>query len=332
MLEKFCTWMFRWRKVLIPAVLVMTIIYPRMISNAYTMRITIVAMMYASLVISLNLITGMLGQMSFGHAAFWGLGSYTAAILSTRLGWGSEITFPAAIVVSGLFGALLGLPVLKLKGYYFTIVTMVFNEIIRVILFNWMSLTNGPLGILRIPRPSFFGFQIRSQMAFFYLALIILIITILVVSNITNSRVGYAILAIRDDEIAAASNGINVFRYKVTTFVVASSLAGLAGAFYAQYTNYIDPNAFSGLQSNEMIVMVIFGGLGNIFGSIFAAIVLSILPEVLRTFAMYRQIIYGILLVLMMLIRPQGLFGDIRFKYLGQRAGLYNGKTPAKPA
>lgn len=322
MLEKFCTWLYRWQKVLIPAVLLLAVLLPQFVTNEYIMRIAIIALMYSMLAISLNLMTGILGQMSFGHAAFWGIGAYTAAILTSRFGVGSELALPAAAIVAGLFGVLLGMPTLKLKGYYFTIVTMVFCEIIRVVEINWMSLTNGPLGILNIPRPSFFGFKLASQSAYYYLILVMVLLTVLVVSNLTNSRTGHAILAVRDDEIAAESSGINVFRTKIIAFVVSAMLAGLAGGFFAQYQTYIDPTSFTGQQSNEILVMVIFGGLGNVFGSIIGAVVLSILPEVLRGFAVYRQIIYGILLVVMMLVRPQGMFGSIRFKYLGQRLQL----------
>lgn len=329
MLEKFCSWLYSKQKVLLPAVLVIALIFPQIIKNEYIMRIAIIALMYSMLAVSLNLMTGILGQMSFGHAAFWGIGAYTSAILSTRFGLGTEVTMIASAVVAGLFGILLGIPTLKLSGYYFTIVTMVFCEIIRVVELNWMSLTRGPLGILGIPRPSFFGLPLRSQTAYFHLILILLILTVVVVSNLSNSRIGYAIYAVRDDEIAAASNGINIFRVKIITFAVSAMLAGVAGSFFAHYQTYIDPSSFSGLQSNEMLVMVIFGGLGNVFGSIFGAITLSILPELLRGFAVYRQIIYGIMLVVMMLVRPMGLFGSVRFKYLGQRLTL-RGDAPAK--
>jgi branched-chain amino acid transport system permease protein len=322
MLEKFCTWLIRRQKILLPLVLVFALLFPLVIKNDYIMRIAIIALMYSMLAVSLNLMIGILGQMSFGHAAFMGIGAYTTAILAKTFHLGSGLNLIASAVMAGLFGVILGLMVLKLKGYYFTIVTMVFGEIIRIIELNWMSLTRGPLGLIGIPRPSFFGFVLRGQAAYFYMILVLLILAIFIVNNLTNSRIGYAILAVRDDEIAAESNGINVFRTKVITFVVSSMLAGVAGGFFAQYQTYIDPSAFSGLQSNEMLVMTIFGGLGNIFGSIFGAVVLSILPEVLRGFAAYRQIIYGILLVAMMMGRPQGLFGSIRFKYLAQRLSL----------
>lgn len=268
---------------------------------------------------SLNLMVGYMGQMSFGHAAFMGIGAYTAAILTTTYDVPFFVAFILAGVVAGLFGLLLGLPVLKLKGYYFTIITMVFCEIVRVVELNWMSLTRGPLGIMAIPKPSFLGFEITTPRQFYFMILVLVALSTLVVSNLMKSRVGYAILAIRDDELAAEAMGIHVFRYKMIVFILSSLLVGLAGAFYATYTSYIDPSSFAAAQSNDMLVMVIFGGLGNTVGSFIGAISLSILPEALRDLAQYRQLIYGVLLVLLMMVKPQGLLGDINFKYIRQR-------------
>lgn len=230
---------------------------------------------------SLNLMVGYMGQMSFGHAAFMGIGAYTAAILTTTYDVPFFVAFILAGVVAGLFGLLLGLPVLKLKGYYFTIITMVFCEIVRVVELNWMSLTRGPLGIMAIPKPSFLGFEITTPRQFYFMILVLVALSTLVVSNLMKSRVGYAILAIRDDELAAEAMGIHVFRYKMIVFILSSLLVGLAGAFYATYTSYIDPSSFAAAQSNDMLVMVIFGGLGNTVGSFIGAISLSILPEAL---------------------------------------------------
>lgn len=186
-------------------------------------------------------------------------------------------------------------------------------------LINSVSLTRGPLGIMAIPKPSFLGFEITTPRQFYFMILVLVALSTLVVSNLMKSRVGYAILAIRDDELAAEAMGIHVFRYKMIVFILSSLLVGLAGAFYATYTSYIDPSSFAAAQSNDMLVMVIFGGLGNTVGSFIGAISLSILPEALRDLAQYRQLIYGVLLVLLMMVKPQGLLGDINFKYIRQR-------------
>lgn len=272
-MEKFCEKLVRYRVPLLILACVVAVAFPFVFPSKYFIRIGTVCLMYVMITLSLNLMVGYMGQMSFGHAAFMGIGAYTAAILTTTYDVPFFVAFILAGVVAGLFGLLLGLPVLKLKGYYFTIITMVFCEIVRVVELNWMSLTRGPLGIL----------------------------------------------AIRDDELAAEAMGIHVFRYKMIVFILSSLLVGLAGAFYATYTSYIDPSSFAAAQSNDMLVMVIFGGLGNTVGSFIGAISLSILPEALRDLAQYRQLIYGVLLVLLMMVKPQGLLGDINFKYIRQR-------------
>ena len=321
MINKLWVFLASHKKRLILLAFLFALAFPWMFASKYLVRIGTVCLMYTMLALSLNLMVGFLGQMSFGHAAFWGIGAYTAAILVTRIpGCPAIVSFTAAAVMAGAFGLLLGLPVLKLKGYYFTIITMVFCEIIRLIELNWMSLTRGSLGIMAIAKPSFFGMKITTPHQFYYLILALLVLTVVVINHIMTSSIGQAVLAIRDDELAAAAMGINVFKYKMMIFIVSSMLAGLAGAFYAQYTGYIDPSGFSGVQSNEMLVMVIFGGLGNVLGSFIGAIGLSILPEMLRGLMQYRMFIYGALLVGLMLVRPDGLLGNVNFKYIGQRA------------
>lgn len=322
MIEKLSIWMVRYKLPLLIAAVVLAVLFPLVITSKYIVRIAILCLMYCMLSVSLNLMTGILGQMSFGHAAFWGIGAYTAAILAKDCGWNGISVFLAAALVAGLFGLILSLPVMHLKGYYFTIVTMVFCQIIRIIEINWMSLTNGPLGIMAIPKLKLLGFTLKSQTSYYYVILVLLILTTFIVSKLVNSRTGYAILAVRDDDLAAGAMGINVFKYKVSAIVIASMLAGAAGAFYALYTSYIDPSCFTNAVSNNMLVMVIFGGLGNIFGSFVGATVLTILPEALRGFSEYRQLVFGALLVVLMLVRSEGLFGSVHFKYIGQRLSL----------
>lgn len=318
-MEKFCEKLVRYRVPLLILACAVAVAFPFVLPSQYFIRIGTVCLMYVMITLSLNLMVGYMGQMSFGHAAFMGIGAYTAAILTTTYDVPFFVAFILAGVMAGLFGLLLGLPVLKLKGYYFTIITMVFCEIVRVVELNWMSLTRGPLGIMAIPKPSFLGFEITTPRQFYFMILVLVALSTLVVSNLMKSRVGYAILAIRDDELAAEAMGIHVFRYKMIVFILSSLMVGLAGAFYATYTSYIDPSSFAAAQSNDMLVMVIFGGLGNTVGSFIGAISLSILPEALRDLAQYRQLIYGVLLVLLMMVKPQGLLGDINFKYIRQR-------------
>lgn len=329
MLEKIAQKAVKYRIPLIALALICAIALPFVFPDKYVIRIATVSLLYVMITLSLNMMVGFLGQMSFGHAAFYGIGAYTAAILTTTCDVPFLAAFAAAGIVAGLFGLLLGLPVLKLKGYYFTIITMVFCEIIRVVELNWMSLTRGPLGIMAIPKPEIFGFIFNTPQRLYFFILVMVILCTLVVHNLMNSRIGYAILAIRDDELAAEAMGIPVFRYKMVVFIISSMMVGLAGAFYAVYTSYIDPSSFAAAQSNNMLVMVIFGGLGNTVGSYIGAIVLTVLPELLRGLAQYRQLIYGVLLVVLMMVKPQGLLGDVNFKYIRQRMHKKAGETEA---
>lgn len=303
--------LLNWRILSLSLLVVVVAIFPFLGVSMYVVRIATVCLMYIALAISLNLITGFMGQVSLGHAAFYGIGAYTAAILATKLKLNFPITFIAACVVTGIFGMLLAIPALKLKGSYLSIVTLGFCEIIRLIELNWMDLTRGPMGIVSIPPPTFLGFKIDKPNEFYYMCLVLVIISIVLIINLIDSRIGRGLVAIREDEIAAEAMGINVFVYKVMAFTIGAVFAGLMGAFYAQYVRYIDPNLFNFDQSIQILSMIILGGLGSIPGSILGAVLLSVIPELMRGLAEYRMLIYGLLLVIMMLIRPQGLLGNV---------------------
>lgn len=295
------------------------IAFPYIVTSSYILRIAITVLMFIMLSLSLNLLVGHLGLMSMGHAAFWGIGAYTAAILSTRFNISSLGTFIAAIIISGFFGLILGLPVLKLKGYYLTVVTLGFCEIIRLVELNSMKLTNGPLGISRIPPLNFFGIVFKSSRRVYFVILVLVVLTVIVIYRLVNSRMGLAIMSIRDDDIAASSIGINVFTYKVMVFIISAMIAGVAGAFYAHYISYIDPTGFTTGQSMDLVVLAIFGGLGSIPGAILGAAALTILPETMRSLMEYRALMYGVLIVVLMMVKPEGILGNVNFNYVRQR-------------
>ena len=302
--------------------LVLAIIFPVVFNKQYLITIGINCLMFSVLSLSLNLITGFMGITSLGHAAFFGVGAYTAAILSTRIGLTFIQTAILGTIVAAIFGILLGLPTLRIKGRYLAIVTLGFCEIMRIIELNWMSLTRGPQGISGIPKISAFGFVCSKPIHKYYVALILLVITVLFIKAIMNSRMGRAISAIRDDETAADAMGINVFKYKLMVFAISSGLAGLIGAFYAHYMGFIDPNAFNFYHSILILSMTIMGGMASIPGSIFGATVLSVLPEALRAVNDYRQIVYGLLLAIMVVWKPNGLLGGFNLKHIKQRMNL----------
>jgi len=333
MWKKFVRAWAKHERIVTFAALAVAALFPFVVTSSYIMNIVIMGLIFSVLSISLNLITGYLGQVTLGHAAFYGIGAYTAAILATKFNWSFLATFLCAAVLSALCGILLGLPTLRLSGNYLAIVTMAFGEITRLIELNWMDLTRGPMGIPAIPAPSILGFNFRSTRSKYYLILVVLILAVIVVHNIVNSRTGRTFLAIKGDSIAAEAMGINLFRYKLLCFSISALIAGVAGAFYAHYMSFIDPTSFAGAVSTRILSMTILGGLGSIPGSIFGAITLTAVPELLRSLSEVllqwsaslapvaralvesRQIVYGIILVIMVLVKSDGLLGGINLKH-----------------
>jgi len=265
---------------------------------------------YSMLAMGLNLVAGYTGQLSMGNAGFYAIGAYTGTLLMIKLGFNFWFALVVAAAFAGISGFLLGLPTLRLKGSYLTIVTLGFGEIVRMILMNWDPVTNGTLGIRNIPLPSLFGVRLTlANHGLYYLMLALVFLISLFSALIINSKTGRAFIAIREDEIAAQMMGIKTTRYKVLAFVLSAVISGIAGAFYAPLVGYIDPNSFPFDVSSLIISMAILGGLGTMRGMYFGAAVLIIFPEVSRFLMDYRFVIYGLILVLMMRFRPQGLLG-----------------------
>lgn len=315
-------------KVMIGILLAAMLVFPLMGFSQYVYRIAVVSVLYAILAMSLNLIAGVAGQISLGHIAFYGIGAYTSALLCVNFGVSVWVGILAAFVVSMLFGLLIAIPTLKLSGGYLAILTMSFAEIIRLILLNWTSVTRGPMGILNIPKPSLFGYTIKSSGAFLYLVLTVAIIVYIGMHNLIHSRFGRNLQALRDDEISSESMGINVYRYKVIAFVISTGVAGVAGALFASYMEFIDPSSFISDESTVILSMVVLGGMGNMNGSIIAAALLTILPEALRSFSDYRMLVYGVVLVAMMLLKitdwaaiKRSLKMALNFKTGGKESG-----------
>lgn len=249
------------------------------------------------LAVSLNLINGITGQFSLGHAGFMAVGAYVSALVSIHLGWPLVFALLAGAVAASLLGILIGLPTLRLRGDYLAIATLGLGEIIRVVILN-LDITKGARGLGGIPRTTTV-----------YLVEIFAIITILFTVNLMRSTHGRALLSIREDEIAAEAMGINTTFYKVFAFSAGAFFAGIAGGLFAHSMGYIAPANFEFMRSIEILVMVVLGGLGSITGSVIATVVLTILPEALRGFAQYRMVLYSAMLIAIMLFRPSGLMG-----------------------
>ncbi len=302
------------------AVLLIALLFPFMVSkSAYFMNIAVMSLIYAILALSLNLVTGFLGTTNLGQAAFFGVGAYAAAIFSTKLHTPFLFNLLISMVIAGLVGMILGFITLRVSGRYLAIVTLGFCEIARLVELNWYNLTRGPLGIMNIPAPAILGHEFDTLTEKYYLVLILLIIVIAVVSNLIESRMGRAIAAIRSDSLVAEVMGVDVKYVRVMVFIIASAIAGLAGAFYSHYISFIDPNSFNYNKSIQILSMSILGGMGSIPGSIIGAIILTALPEALRNFKLLRQIMYGVVIIVMVMFRPAGILGGISFKHILQQ-------------
>lgn len=297
--------------------------------NRYYQGILILIGINAIVTVALNLATGLLGELALGHAGFMAVGAYTAALVSLHSGLppmvGLILGIVLAALTAGVVGAMVGIPALRLRGDYLAIITLAFSEIITIIA-RTLPFTGGARGLNGIP-----------LLTTFPLTYIVLILTIYIVYALIRSRHGRAILAIREDDIAAEASGINTTRYKMLAFVISAMLAGVGGALFAHYQGILNPDKFDYNYSIDFMVMVVFGGMGSITGSIFSAVILTWLPEMLRGFADYRMILYAVLLIVLMIFKPSGLLGQ---KELSQRVfynmsnrflHLFGKKMPALP-
>lgn len=290
----------------------------------YYYQVLVLAGINIILAVSLNLTNGVAGQFSIGHAGFFAIGAYVAACISVYGGneFHSLMHFlpgdaqDAALLLLAVFvgafaaalaGLLVGIPSLRLRGDYLAIVTLGFGEIIRVLILN-VDAVGGARGFIGIPKLSNFFWVFGGVM-----------LTVLTIRNLVRSGYGRALLSIREDEIAAQAMGIPVTRYKVMAFVISAAFAGMAGGLFGHFTMYLHPNSFTFVKSFEIIIMIALGGLGSLPGAILGAILITVLPELFREFSEYRMVIYSLALILIMIFRPQGLFG--RGNLLGRKHG-----------
>lgn len=282
----------------------------------FFLLIIIYSGIYALMALGQNMITGYTGMLSLCQAGFFAIGSYVSAILMTKLGWSFWATLPVAIILSSLLGVLIGLPTLRLKGDYLAIATLGFAEIVRNIINNWDKLTNGPNGIIRIPKAKVFGMAVKSKFAYIALIWIIVLIVYFLFERLAKSRMGRALEAIREDEIAAASTGINVTKYKVWSFALGAGSAGLAGSIQAVFMGSVMPGTYVFMVSIMVLCMVVLGGMGNFKAVILGAFIIQLVsyfPQLVGLSsvipAQAKQIIFGLILVVMMIYRPQGILG-----------------------
>ena len=291
------------KRVLLFLLIVGLMILPFTGLSNYAIRILVNCLLYSVLALSLNMFSGICGQISLGHIGFYCIGAYTSALMALKLETPFFVCFLSAGLLAGIAAFLIGVPALRLSGGYLAIITLSFSEIIRLVIVNWVSFTRGPMGLPGIPPISIFGLKFSSNIPYYFFMLVFCIIVVVLMRNIINSAYGRDLKAIRDDEIASEAMGINNYWNKVVVFSAAAFVAGLAGSVYAHCMRFIDPTSFKTDVSFLVLSMVVLGGMGNIAGSIIAAVVLTILPELLRGFDEFRMLFYGLALIIMMLLR-----------------------------
>ena len=298
--------------------------------NRYVVDTATTVLIYVMLGWGLNVVVGLAGLLDLGYVAFYAVGAYAYAVLSTQFGWGFWQALPVAGGLAAGFGLLLGWPTLRLRGDYLAIVTLGFGEIVRIILVNWTGLSGGPNGIASIPRPSFFGLPFKpgddnSTFAGFfglefsplhrliflyYLILALAMLTNLFVSRLRRLPIGRAWEAMREDEIACKAMGMNVTHIKLSAFAIGAMLGGLAGVFFAARQGFISPESFTFNESAIILAIVVLGGMGSQLGVVLASLVLVLLPELGRDFAEYRMLLFGTAMILIMIWRPGGILSQ----------------------
>ncbi len=308
------------KPLLLVALALAVLVFPWMVSSSYWLNMVNLAIGFSVACLGLNIVLGYTGQLSLAQAAFWGVGAYTSAILTTRLGmpvWGGMV---AAFVVAGLFGVLLGIPTLKLSGHYLAMTTIGFGIILQLILINAIWLTNGSDGIPKIPSPSIGSVELKDPNTFFYIAAFSLILLTWASIRLKDSRVGRAFMAIRENEMAAETTGVDSTYYQVVAFALSAAYAGFGGWLFAHSgSHYISPDTFSFDQSVVLLAMAVLGGNGSATGAVVGAVLLTMAPEVLRFLKDSYMMVYAAGIVAVMIFLPGGIASLVRTLPISRR-------------
>ncbi|OGW91967.1 MAG: hypothetical protein A3D28_02980 [Omnitrophica bacterium RIFCSPHIGHO2_02_FULL_63_14] len=279
--------------------------------NAYHLDVMTTVGIYVLLAMGLNVTVGFAGLLNLGYAAFFAIGAYTYALLNINCGWPFWPGLLAAGTVSMVFGFIIGLPSIRVHGDYLAITTLGFGEIVRIAFNNLDRWTGGPNGLLGIDRPSLGPWKFSvNALPYYYLVLALVALTAYLLIRMSHSKFGRALVAIREDELAAKCMGVPTLRLKIHAFGLSAFIAGVAGCVFASKQTIITPDSFDFVLSVLVLAMVVLGGMGNVWGSALGAVCLGLLPELLRDFAAYRMLLFGLLMIFMMILRPQGLLGN----------------------
>ena len=285
---------------------------PYGLPNEYYLSICILGSLNAVIAVGLNLLMGYAGQVSLGHAAFYGLGAYATAICTTRFGLPIPVGMAAGVTLAAAVAWIVALPTLKLKGNYLAMATLGFGIIVSIVFNEAVDLTGGPSGFVGIPRLALFGHTFESDHSYYNLMAVVLTLVVLLALNLMKSRTGRALRALHVSEKAASSLGVDIAAHKRFVFVLSAALAGLAGVLYAHYLSFIAPASFGFSFSVQLVVMVVLGGMASVWGSVAGAFFLTALPEALREFEDIDILVYGAILVLTIMYLPDGLAGGIK--------------------
>ena len=313
------------KRLALAVLLALSVSAPGWVWNPYHLHTLIMAGIFAVLALSLNLLLGYTGQLSLGHAAFFGIGAYATALLTVKLEWSPWVGLVAAIAAPALTGFIIGRLALKLRGAYFVLLTISFAGVISLVSVNWMDLTNGPLGIPGIPPvevalPGLPVVSLRSKSAYYFLVLAAVVICYLICLALIRSRVGRALIALRENETLAESVGIDGTHYLVLAAVISAAMAGLGGGLYAHYTRFVSPEVFLFSYTVTMVIMVVAGGKGTLAGPVVGAVIFTVLPEALRALTswQWQMLLYGVLLIAVLFFMPRGIVPTLAAR--GRRA------------
>ena len=302
------------RRLALGALLTVAAAAPAWVWNPYHLHTLIMAGIFAVLALSLNLLLGYTGQLSLGHVAFFGIGAYTTGLLTVRLEWSPWLGLLASVALPAATGWIIGRLALKLRGAYFVLLTISFAGVVSLVSVNWMDLTNGPLGLPGVPPveiglPGLHPLSLRAKGAYYYLVLAAVLGCYLVCLALIRSRIGRALVALRENETLAESVGIDSTHYLVLAAVISAAMAGLAGGLYAHYTRFVSPEVFLFSYTVTMVIMVVAGGKGTLAGPIVGAVIFTVLPEVLRALTswQWQMLLYGILLIAVLFFMPRGI-------------------------
>jgi branched-chain amino acid transport system permease protein len=286
-------------------------VLPLLLTNDYYLNVLIFIGIHSIIAIGLDLLLGYTGQISLGHAAFFGLGAYITGVLSAKASWPPIAGLVAALVGVGILAYIIGIPTLKLHGHYLAMATLGFGIIVQIFFKELDFWTGGPSGLVGIEDMTIFGFEFDSDLKYYYLVCLSLLITLLLSINVVRSRVGRALRAVHGSEVASSVLGVNVARYKVGIFVLSALFAAFAGWLYSHYMTFVSPSSFGFMFSIKLVTMVVIGSLGSIWGAIFGAALLTSMPEFLYVFENYETTVFGFILVTVMIFMPKGLLRGI---------------------